>query len=143
MQRTKTLALLYLIGATLVGGGIGYAVDRQVVKDRLCAPRLSEKEYRQRVYDDLGLSAPQRAAWNALLDERVSATSTVRATIRPKTDSIMAAYNRKTIELLTPEQRQLLEQRRVQMRRGGGNGGGDRSNNSSTGNSKDSSKDRR
>jgi hypothetical protein len=91
-----------------------------MVKDRLCAPRLSEKEMRQRFYEDLALSAPQRAAWDALLEERVRSTSAVRATIRPKTDSIMAEYNRQTIALLTDAQRAQLEEQRAAMRRGDG-----------------------
>ena len=141
MQHSKTIALLYLLGATLVGGGVGYAVDRHMVKDRLCAPRLSEAEYRERFYDDLGMDAAQRAAWGALLDERVAATSAVRATIRPKTDSIMAAYNRQTVALLTPEQRQLLEQRKVQMRRGDGARNDQKNNNG--GSSTNPNKDRK
>jgi hypothetical protein len=141
MQHSKTIALLYLVGATLVGGGIGYGVDRHMVKDRLCAPRLSEAEYRERFYDDLGLDPAQRAAWGALLDERVAQTSAVRASYRPKTDSIMAAYNQKTVALLNPEQRKQLEQRRVQMRRGDG-ARNDRNNNNDNGGT-GASKDRK
>jgi hypothetical protein len=121
MQRTKTLALLYLLGATLVGGGVGYATDRYMVQDRLCAPRLTEREMRQRFYEDLALTPPQRAAWDALLEERVRSTAAVRATIRPRTDSILAEYNRQTIALLTADQRAQLDERRAAMRRGDGN----------------------
>ena len=109
----KNLAMMFLLGATLVGGAVGFAADRHMVKDRLCAPKLSERELRVGFYDDVGLSAEQRAAWDALLDERQKSMAAARASIKPKTDSIMEAYRQKTTELLSPEQRARVEQRRA------------------------------
>ena len=113
MQGSKNLAMMFLLGATLVGGALGFAADRYVVKERLCAPKLSERELRVGFYDDVGLTADQRVAWDALLDERQKAMSAARATIKPKTDSIMDSYKAKTMELLKPEQRARVEQRRA------------------------------
>ena len=112
MQGSKNLAVMFLLGAMLVGGALGFAADRYVVKERLCAPKLSEGELRQAFYNDLDLSAEQRAAWDALLDERQRSMAAARATIRPKQDSIMENYRLRTTELLTPAQRERLEQRR-------------------------------
>ena len=113
MQGSKNLAMMFLLGATLVGGALGFAADRYVVKERLCAPRLSERELRDGFYDDVGLTAEQRVAWDELLDERQKGMAAARATIKPKTDSIMGTYKAKTMELLKPEQRARLEQRRA------------------------------
>ena len=113
MQGSKNLAIMFLLGATLVGGALGFALDRSMVKDRLCAPKLTERELRVGFYDDVGLSAEQRLAWDALLDERQKSMAAARATIRPKTDSIMDAYRQKTTELLSPEQRARVDQRRA------------------------------
>ena len=113
MQGSKNLAMMFLLGATLVGGALGFAADRYVVKERLCAPKLSERELRVGFYDDVGLTADQRIAWDALLDERQKAMSAARATIKPKTDSIMDAYRQKTTELLSPEQRARVDQYRA------------------------------
>jgi Spy/CpxP family protein refolding chaperone len=112
MQGSKNLAIMFLLGATLVGGALGFAADRYAVKDRLCAPKRSESEFRQAFYNDLDLTPAQRAAWDGLLDERQRSMAAARATIRPRQDSIMEAYRLRTTELLTPEQRQRLDERR-------------------------------
>ena len=113
MQGSKNLAVMFLLGATLVGGALGFAADRYVVRERLCAPKLSERELRVGFYDDVGLTAEQRVAWDALLDERQKSMAAARASIKPKTDSIMESYRSKTMELLKPEQRERLEQHRA------------------------------
>ena len=112
MQGSKNLGIMFLLGALLVGGALGFAADRYAVKDRLCTAKLSEGELRQAFYNDLDLNAEQRSKWDALLDERQRAMSAVRATIRPRTDSIMENYRLRTTELLTPAQRERLEERR-------------------------------
>ena len=112
MQGSKNLAIMFLLGATLVGGALGFAADRYAVKDRLCAPKLSERQLRTGFYDDLALTADQRAAWDSLLDERQRNMAAARASIRPKTDSIWESYSQKTVLLLSPEQRERLDQRR-------------------------------
>jgi hypothetical protein len=113
MQGSKNLAVMFLLGATLVGGALGFAADRYVVKERLCAPKLSERELREGFYADVGLTDEQRLAWDALLDERQKAMAAARATIKPRTDSIMESYKMKTMQLLKPEQRARVEQRRA------------------------------
>lgn len=113
MQGSKNLAAMFLLGATLVGGALGFAADRYVVKERLCAPKLSERELRQGFYDDVGLTAEQRVTWDALLDERQKSMAAARASIKPKTDSIMDSYRHKTTELLNPEQRARVDQHRA------------------------------
>ena len=112
MQGSKNLAVMFLLGATLVGGALGFAADRYAVKDRLCAPKLSEAELRQAFYEDLDLTAEQRSKWDALLDERQRGMAAARAAIRPRQDSIMENYRLRTTELLTAEQRERLDQRR-------------------------------
>ena len=112
MQGSKNLAIMFLLGALLVGGALGFAVDRYAVKDRLCTAKLTEGELRQAFYNDLDLDKQQRAKWDALLDERQRAMSAVRATIRPRQDSIMENYRLRTTELLTSEQKARLDERR-------------------------------
>ena len=109
----KNLAMMFLLGATLVGGALGFAADRFMVRERLCAPKLTERELREGFYDDVGLTAEQRVAWDALLDERQKAMAAARATIKPKTDSIMESYKHRTTQLLTPDQQARVEQRRA------------------------------
>jgi hypothetical protein len=126
MQGSKNLAMMFLLGATLVGGALGFAADRYAVRDRLCAPKLKERELRVAFYDDVGLTAEQRVAWDALLDERQKSMSAARASIKPKTDSIMESYKQKTTELLSPEQRARVEQHRAADRERQGKANNDR-----------------
>ena len=117
MHGSRNTAVMFLLGATLVGGALGFAADRYVVKDRLCVAGLSERDSRTRFYDDIGLDADQRAAWDALLDERRRSTSATHATIRPRLDSIQESYKQRTRQLLRPDQRARLEEREVEMKR--------------------------
>ena len=126
MQGSKNLAMMFLLGATLVGGALGFAADRYAVRDRLCAPKLKERELRVAFYDDVALTAEQRVAWDALLDERQKSMSAARASIKPKTDSIMESYKQKTTELLSPEQRERVEQHRAADRERQGKAANDR-----------------
>ena len=126
MQGSKNLAMMFLLGATLVGGALGFAADRYVVRDRLCAPKLSERELRVGFYDNVGLTAEQRVAWDALLDERQKSMAAARASIKPKTDSIMESYKQKTTELLSPEQRERVEKHRAADRERQGKANNDR-----------------
>ena len=109
----KNLALMFLLGATLMGGALGFAADRYMVRDRLCAPKLSERQLREGFYNEVGLTAEQRLAWDELLDERQKAMSAARATVKPKTDSIMERYREKTMQLLSADQRARVEQWRA------------------------------
>lgn len=117
----KNLALMFLLGATLMGGALGFAADRYILRDRLCAPKLSERQLREGFYNEVGLTGEQRLAWDELLDERQKAMSAARATIKPKTDSIMERYREKTMQLLSADQRARVEQWRAADRQGRNN----------------------
>ena len=61
MQRSKQQALMFLLGTLLVGAILGFSADRLFGDD---APTPG----RQAMYDDLQLSAEQRAAMDSRLD---------------------------------------------------------------------------
>jgi hypothetical protein len=105
MQRSKQQALMFLLGAVLVGGVLGFSADR-VLND-------SAKHWvpRMRMYDDLGLSAAQRTSMDSVLDERNCQISAVMKPVRPQLDSIKEAAHQQVLQVLTPEQRQKLERR--------------------------------
>ena len=86
MQRSKSLALMFLLGALLVGGALGFTVDRIVVGERMCARERTSWRDELSVY--LDLSPAQRAAMDSILDRRHEEMSKVFATIRPQLDGI-------------------------------------------------------
>jgi Spy/CpxP family protein refolding chaperone len=112
MQRSKQQALMFLLGALLVGAILGFSADR-VLRDG--GPRPG----RQAMYDDLQLTAQQRAAMDSLLDERHCQIARTLATVEPKLDSIRASARAQMDRLLTPEQRTRLEARRANWRKDG------------------------
>jgi Spy/CpxP family protein refolding chaperone len=112
MQRSKKQALMFLLGALLVGAILGLSADR-VLADRGPAPG------RQAMYDDLQLTPAQRAAMDSLLDQRHCQISRTLATVEPKLDSIRAGARAQMDRLLTPQQRTRLEARRAKWRKDG------------------------
>lgn len=109
MQRSKQQALFFLLGAVLVGGVLGFSADRvfSFDKGKHWAPR-------QTMYDDLGLSAEQRNTMDSLLDDRNCQISALMKPVRPALDSIKASAHQQVLQLLTPAQREKLEQRKAE-----------------------------
>jgi hypothetical protein len=86
MRNSKQLALMFLLGAVLVGGVMGFTVDRIMVRDQLC-PRWGEpRAMRARLADDLALSDAQRAAVDTILDQRQDRYDALMKPIRPQMD---------------------------------------------------------
>ncbi len=110
MQRSKQQAMLFLLGAVLVGGVLGFSAERMLGSDR---PR--NWAARQRMYDDLELTTAQRATMDSLLDERNCQVNAVMAPVRPHLDSIRKAAHEQVLQVLTPEQRAKLELRTKEM----------------------------
>ena len=105
MQRSKQQALMFLLGAVLVGGVLGFSADR-VLNDK-----PNHWVRRMRMYDDLGLSTAQRTAMDSVLDERNCQISAVMKPVRQQLDSIKAAAHQQVVQILTTEQREKLERR--------------------------------
>ena len=107
MQRSKQLALAFLLGALLVGGVVGFSADRMFRQtDNSIAAR------RKRMYDDLALAQPQRLALDSVFDASNCQLDALYSPLEPAYDSIKAARRTQINAILTPEQRQRLELRR-------------------------------
>lgn len=103
MQRSKNLAMMFLLGAVLVGGALGFTADRVWMRDAACTdPRAS----RALLYDRLELNAAQRAAFDSIIDDRHRQFETLFKPIKPQMDSIRTRSRAQLRALLTtPEQR--------------------------------------
>jgi Spy/CpxP family protein refolding chaperone len=107
MQRSKNLAMMFLLGAVLVGGAVGFTADRVWMRDARCSDPRASKEL---LYDRLELGAAQRAAFDSILDDRHRQFDSLFKPIRPQMDSIRARSRAQMRALLTsPEQRQRFE----------------------------------
>ena len=116
MQRSKSLALMFLLGAVLVGGVLGFTADRMMVQDRLCEHETSREQVRARIAQELGLSATQRQALDSILDDRRRQFDQVMAPLRPRLDtarvqmdSIRLVSRDQIRQMLTADQRERFE----------------------------------
>ena len=86
IQRTKSLAVMFLLGATLAGGALGFSADRMMSRGRSgTKDRISGRD---QLSADLSLTPGQRAAVDSILDDRHRQFAEAMKPIRPRLDSI-------------------------------------------------------
>jgi hypothetical protein len=111
MQRSKQQALMFLLGAVLVGGVLGFSADRVFQdKQKHWGPRM-------RMYNDLELSEAQRVTLDSLLDDRNCQISAVMKPVSPQLDAIKKAAHQQILGIMSAEQRALMERRMQEMAR--------------------------
>jgi hypothetical protein len=105
MQQSKNLAIAFLLGAVLVGGALGFAADRVMLRDR-----IARREHgRFLLADRLQLDAVQRARLDSIIDNRGRRWDLVMAPVRPALDSIKQRARDEIRLMLTPTQRAEFE----------------------------------
>ena len=112
MQRSKQQALMFLLGAVLVGGVVGFSADRV-----WSAKKPDHWSSRTKMYDDLALSEAQRLAMDSLLDSRNCQLAAVMKPVRPQLDSIRNSAHQEIVARLSDGQRARMEMRREEMAR--------------------------
>jgi Spy/CpxP family protein refolding chaperone len=106
MQRSKQQALMFLLGAVLVGGVLGFSA-RSMLRDG--------KEHswaaRQTMYDDLELTPAQRAAMDSVIDEKNRRVDSILKPVKLVLDSVRANTRTQFFRIFTSEQRTKFETR--------------------------------
>ena len=118
MTRTKTLALVFYLGAALAGAAVGAAADR--ISFRSPAPeRPDPATMRSRFFDQLHLTSAQRDSATVIYDERDKKLGAImdryKAALDPmraEQDSVFTEYRLRISQLLTSEQRATWDQMR-------------------------------
>jgi Spy/CpxP family protein refolding chaperone len=110
MNRSKQQALMFLLGAFLVGGALGFSADRMYHD-------LPQKHWAPRdfMYDDLELTPTQRAAMDTILDARRCQVDSLLKPLKPTLDSLRGAAHNQMLTVLTPAQAAKMEQRKKEM----------------------------
>lgn len=103
MVGSKKLAIIFLIGALLVGATLTYAADR-VMGDHDCAQSRSRSALRGRLADDLSLSDAQRTQLDNILARRHADMDVVLAPVRPALDSIRYRARGEIVRMLDDKQ---------------------------------------
>ena len=111
MQRTKQQALMFLLGAALVGGALGFSADRYLVHEKV----VSQFGPRVKFYDEMGLSQQQRAILDSLAFQQDCTIRTVLAPQKSLLDSIKASFQGQRDSVFTKDQMAKLEARRKEM----------------------------
>ena|SRR5438067_9835369 len=112
MQRSKQQALMFLLGAVLVGGALGMSADRYLAHDKFA----SSYGPRSRFYDDIGLTAGQRATLDSLAFEQDCAIRSVLAPSKPTLDSIKGRFRAQMHQVFNPDQLKKLDQRNKEIK---------------------------
>jgi len=107
MQRSKQQALMFLLGAVLVGGVVGFSAERvmrNTSKDHSWAARTT-------MYDDLELTPSQREAMDSVIDEKNRRVDSLLKPVRAQIDSVRANTRAQFFRIFTPAQRAKFEAR--------------------------------
>ena len=122
MQRSKSYAFLFLIGAFIAGIAIGVTADRFMTRD--AHEHRGRRSGLDRMAKELDLSATQRAQVDSIMTRRRNQMRELYKPLRPQLDSIQKigkALSDSTHEqlkhVLTPEQGKKLDEMRERGRK--------------------------
>jgi hypothetical protein len=111
MQRSKQQALMFLLGAVLVGGALGFSADRYIGHEKFA----SQFGPRSRFYDDLGLSVQQRTTLDSLTFEQDCQRKAVLAPHDSLLKSMRTRFRAQRDSVFTKDQKAKLDLRAKEM----------------------------
>lgn len=125
MERSKGYALMFLLGAFITGGALGFTADRVIGGDR-------DKDhpggggrggYRQRMAAELNLTPAQQASVDSLMDQKHRQIVALYQPVQPQLDSLALAArvisdstHAQIKRLLVPAQQEKLDKMRAASR---------------------------
>jgi hypothetical protein len=111
MQRSKQQALMFLLGAALVGGAVGFSADRYVSHEKFATTYGP----RARFYDEMGLNPAQRNTLDSLAFQQDCTIRAVLAPQKPMLDSIKSRFRRQRDSVFTKDQQVKMDARFKEM----------------------------
>ncbi|MFN2636445.1 MAG: hypothetical protein ABR585_05435 [Gemmatimonadaceae bacterium] len=123
MDRSKGYALMFLLGAFLTGGALGFTADRMIGHGHGGGSRGS-RAYRQRMSEELKLTPQQQASVDSLIEQKHRQIVALYKPVKPQLDSIALvarvvsdSTHAQIKRLLNPEQQAKLDKMRAAARR--------------------------
>jgi Spy/CpxP family protein refolding chaperone len=123
MDRSKGYALMFLLGAFITGGALGFTADRVIGAGHnreMRGPRGS----RQKMARELNLTPAQQASVDSLIEQKHRQIVALYKPVRPQLDSIALvarvvsdSTHAQIKRLLNPEQAAKLDRMRVSARK--------------------------
>lgn len=123
MERSKGYAMMFLLGAFLAGGALGFSADAAIRAGH--GPDLrSARAYRQKIARELRLTRQQQASIDSLMEQKHRQIVALYKPIKPQLDSIaLVAHvvsdstHAQIKRLLNPDQQVKLDQLRAAARK--------------------------
>ncbi|HEX6627229.1 MAG TPA: hypothetical protein VF105_04695 [Gemmatimonadaceae bacterium] len=122
MERSKGYALMFLLGAFIAGGALGFAADRAM--DSKHGHGRNPRAMRQRMAEELKLTPQQQASVDTLIEQKHRQIVALYKPVQPQLDSIAVqarvvseSTHAQIKRLLTPEQQAKLDKMRAAARR--------------------------
>lgn len=88
MQKSKSLAVVFLLGAFLAGGVVGFTAEHMLGRDGTSDWRGGRESMSARIAKELDLTSTQRASMDSLMVRRKEQIREVYKPIRPQLDSL-------------------------------------------------------
>jgi hypothetical protein len=88
LQQPKSLAVMFLLGAFLTGGALGFVADR-AVSGRPYTKQFDQQSMREEFARELRLSEQQRRTIDSIFDWRDARAREIRKVIKPSMDSLV------------------------------------------------------
>jgi Spy/CpxP family protein refolding chaperone len=123
MERSKGYAMMFLLGAFVAGGALGFTADR-VIDVKHGREMRGSRAYRQRMADELKLTPAQQTSVDSLIEQKHRQIVTLYKPVKPQLDSI--AVQARTVSdsthaqikrLLNPDQQVKFDEMRAAARR--------------------------
>jgi Spy/CpxP family protein refolding chaperone len=103
MQRSRSLALMFLLGAVLVGGALGFTADRVLSTDR-CARSGDNRSFAW-LTEELHLTPAQSAAVDSIVERRHREMRAMISTVRPQMVAVRDTARQQIRRVLDDAQR--------------------------------------
>ena len=123
MERSKGYAVMFLLGAFVAGGALGFTADR-VMDSKHGRESRVPRAYRQRMAEELKLTPQQQRSIDSLIDLKHRQIVTLYKPVKPQLDSIAGltrivsdSTHAQIKRLLNPDQATKLDRMREAARR--------------------------
>lgn len=123
MQKSKSMAMMFLLGAFLTGGALGFTADHMMERGKH-GPRGGRESMSARVARELNLTPEQKTAMDSLMERRREQIREVYRPLRPQLDSlekvgraISDSTHAQVRRILTPEQQVKWDEMRDRARK--------------------------
>jgi Spy/CpxP family protein refolding chaperone len=123
MNRSKGYAMMFLLGAFVAGGALGFSADRVIGASHNREMR-GPRGYRKKMAEELKLTAQQQASVDSLIEQKHRQIVALYKPIKPQLDSIALvarvvsdSTHAQIKRLLKPDQQAKLDKMRAGARR--------------------------